>query len=273
MTEIVYSSQSELRHPRRFLADAFRDLRRAPAVAWRLFLSNVRARHRRSWLGYLWLLLPTIATAVIWTYIQSRRVIGIAPTPVPYAVYVLAGMVLWQVFVDALNAPLLHLATSRQLITRSRVPHEALILAGVYEVLLNCAARLLVIMPALLFFAVPLGPRALLLPIGIAALTLLGLSLGMLIAPAGLLYDDVGRAVALTTGFWFFLTPVVYPAPEHGLLRLNPVTPLLETTRGWLTSTEPARGFGVVTLVALVTLFAAWLVQRVARPHTVARLG
>lgn len=273
MTEIVHSSQSELRHPGRFFAEAFRDLRRAPAVAWRLFLSNVRARHRRSWLGYVWLLLPTLATTAIWTYIHTRGVIAIAPTAVPYPVYVLAGTVLWQVFVDALNAPLQQLQASRQLITRSRVPHEALILAGVFEVLLNCAARLLVLLPALLFFAVPIGPRTLLLPLGIAALLLLGLALGMLIAPAGLLYDDVGRAVALATGFWFFLTPVVYRAPADGLLRLNPVTPLLETTRGWLTSNGTARGFGAVTLAALVTLFAAWLVQRIARPHTVARLG
>jgi lipopolysaccharide transport system permease protein len=273
MTDTVYSSQAELRNPGRFFSEAVRDLRRAPAVAWHLFLSNVRARHRRTWLGYVWLLLPTLATTAIWTYIQTRRVISIAPTAVPYPVYVLAGTVLWQVFVDALNAPLLQLSTSRQLITRSRVPHEALILAGVYEVLLNCAARLLVLAAALLLFAVPVGPRALLLPVGIAALMLLGLSLGMLIAPAGLLYDDVGRAVALATGFWFFLTPVIYRAPADGLLRLNPVTPLLETTRGWLTSTGTARGFGAVTFAALLTLFAAWLVQRIARPHTVARLG
>jgi lipopolysaccharide transport system permease protein len=96
----------------------------------------------------------------------------------------------------------------------------------------------------------------------------------VLVAPVGLLYADVGRAMGMATGFWFFLTPIIYRVPESGLLRLNPVTPLLDTTRAWLTASPAAtEGFVFVSVAALILLSFAWFIHRLARPHVVASLG
>jgi lipopolysaccharide transport system permease protein len=274
VTETVYTADPELRNPGRFLASAKEDLRRTAAVAWQLFRRNIQVRYRRAGLGYAWVLLPIVATTLVWVQINVRRLVVIPPTEIPYPVHVLAGMVLWQTFVDALNAPLQQLTAGRQLVTRSRVPLEALVLAGVYEALSNSAVRLILFAGMLNAYEVRVGWNVLLAPLGIAALMLLGLALGLLLAPVGLLYDDVGRAVAIVTGLWFFLTPVVYPAQEEGLLRLNPVTPLLDTTRAWLTSSAPsADGFLPVTAASAALLVVAWALLRLARPHVVERLG
>lgn len=272
-SETVYSSDAELRHPARFFAEAWDELRRSPAVAWRLFRSSVQARHRRAWLGYLWLLLPTLGMTGVWMYVRSRGLVETGATSLPYVVYALSGMILWQVFAESLASPLQQLTASRQLVTRSRVPHEALILAGVFETLLNCAVRLLVLGCIMLTSGVAVGREVVLVPIGVAALVLLGLTLGLFAAPAGLLYDDVGRGLTMLAGFWFFLTPVVYPTRTFGLLRFNPVTPLVETTRQWLTSGAPLGRFVAVTGGAAAALVVAWLFHRLARPHVVARLG
>jgi lipopolysaccharide transport system permease protein len=273
MAETIYSADAELQHPLRFVRAAADDLRLSFEPAWQLFRRNLQVRYRRAWLGYLWLLLPTLGTTAVWVYVQSRRIISVAPTDLPYPVHVLAGMVFWLVFVDALNAPLQQLSAGRQLITRSRVPHEALIGAGILEVLLNCAVRLVILAAALIAYRAPVGPGVLLVPFGIAALLLFGLAVGLLLAPLGMLYDDVGRAMALGIGFLFFLTPIFYRAPDSGPLRFNPVTPLLDTTRAWLTSGSASSGFAAVTLAGGAILLFAWLLHRIARPHVVARLG
>jgi lipopolysaccharide transport system permease protein len=79
--------------------------------------------------------------------------------------------------------------------------------------------------------------------------------------------------LTLVAGFWFFLTPIVYPGPASGWLRFNPVTPLLETSRSWLAGMEVAPGFFLIVGLAAVALAAAWLLYRLARPHVIARLG
>jgi len=271
--ETHYHSQSALRDPRAFLKAAGHDLVRSGPVAWRLFRSSLRARHQRAGLGYLWLVIPSLATTGVAVYLQSRGVIAVGATGIPYPAYALVGIVLWQVFADALGSPLQQFAAGRHVLTRSRVPHEALVLAGLMDVFLNCAVRLLVLAGGLAVLGVAPGPAVWMAPLGIVTLALLGVTLGLAVAPAGMLYDDVGRGMALLITFWFFLTPVVYPARADGLLRLNPVTPLLQATRAWLTGGPPAEGFVMIAAVTAIGLVAAWLLHRLARPHVIARLG
>lgn len=283
MGEVVYTAESQLRSPARFAADTWGDLRVSPPLAWRLFLHRLRANYRQSRLGYFWLLAPPLATTATWVFLNAARVLNVGPTETPYAVYVLTGTLLWQVFADALNSPLQQLTSARAILTRSRVPHEALLLAGLCEVLFNFLVRLLVLLPVLVWYGPELSfsPASLLLlaPFGVAALLLLGLAAGLLLTPVGLLYQDVPRGLAFAVGFWFFLTPVVYPPPAGGraalLSKLNPVAPLLDATRGWLTTGRGGvtREFVLVLALTLPALLAAWVFQRLARPHVVARLG
>ena len=283
MEQVVYSADSQLRSLNRFATGAWSDLRLSPAVAWRLFLRNLQANYRQSWLGYFWLLLPPAATTAMWVYLQSANILNVVQTRLPYPVFVLTGTLLWQVFAEALHSPLQQLSSARNILTKSRIPHEALLLAGLIEVMFNFAVRLAVLLPVFIYFKSHLnmtlpGAALLLAPLGVVALLLLGFAIGLLLTPVGLLYQDVSRGLNLAVMFWFFLTPVIY-SPYSGsaasILTLNPVTPLLDATRNWLTSSSTSipRNFVFVLSLTIPTLLIAWLLQRLARPHVVARLG
>jgi lipopolysaccharide transport system permease protein len=53
------------------------------------------------------------------------------------------------------------------------------------------------------------------------------------------------------------------------------LTPLITTTRDWLTTGTAAQhiAFFVVSSVTVTLLLAAWVLYRLALPHLVARLG
>jgi lipopolysaccharide transport system permease protein len=274
----VNSAAAQLRQPRRFLAGAVEDLGRSGAIGWRLFAANLRARHRRMFLGYLWLILPTLVMTGIWVFLQSRRVIDFGPVGMPYVAYVLSGMLLWQLFVDALNAPLAQLAAGKTLVTRSIVPLEALVAAGALDAVLNFSVRVLLFVPILFVLGMSPSWTLALVPFAALPLALLGLVLGVALAPLGLLYGDVDRSIPIVTGAWFFLTPVVYRTPADGILRLNPVTPPLDAARQWLTTgggdvSGPAAVIALQGALLLPMLVAALLFLRLARPHLAARLA
>jgi lipopolysaccharide transport system permease protein len=272
-TDARYTALPLVSGPGAFLVQASTQLRQSLPIVWPLFLSHVRARHRAMLLSYLWLLLPAVATALICTYLQSMRVLTAAPTALPYALHVLTGVLLWQLIVDALQAPLQQLKASRQLMIHTRLPHEALILSGALEALVNCGARLLVLAAVLLVYGIVPSLTWLALPAALLSLLVFGLALGLLIAPWGLLYEDVARAVTLGLGLWFFMTPIFYPAPAEGLLSYNPAAVLIETARSWLVGGSAASGFGAVAAGSWAALIAGWLLYRMARPHVLARLG
>lgn len=274
MVETVYSSSAVLRTPRRLAKAIKADLRVMPSTAWRLFVHELQARHRQNGLGYLWLLLPAIASTLTWVYLSNKRILNVGDTEVPYALYVLAGMLLWQLFTESLHTPIERLSGARQVLTKARVPHESWIVAGVLEAGFAFVIRLGLIVVALVWAGTSAGWALLLAPLGVATLIVLGLAIGLILTPLGLLYPDIGHGLRIATGFWFFLTPVIYPQPENVIVRFNPVTPVLSTTRSWIVggSDGSPGGLAIVLAASLLLLAAGWMVYRLAQPHVVAQL-
>jgi lipopolysaccharide transport system permease protein len=239
---------------------------------------GLQARHRQSLLGYAWLPAPALALALTWVYLDRAGLVRFGDTGIPYLAYVLTGVLLFQAFTEALQAPLRRLTEARHVLTKARLPHEAWLAAAALDVVFNLLVRLVVVAVVLAAAGTSLRAEILLAPLGMAALLALGFAIGLAIVPVGLLYEDIGQALTLVAGFWFFLTPVVYPWPTQltgdTLVAVNPVTPVLVTTRAWLTGAagaEPVQ-LAAVGAGAIALLVAAWIVYRLARPHLVARL-
>ena len=276
--DVVYSSAASLRSKRTFLAATRAEVRLVPSAAWPLFVRGLQAQYRQSHLRWAWVILPGLATTGVWVYLTHAGVVSFGTTKIPYVVYVLAGTVLWQLFFDCVNAPLVKLGAARTSLTKSRLPHEAYIVAGVLEALFNFLVRSVVFAIVFVVAGMSVSSTLLLVPVGLIALMILGLAIGLLLTPAGLLYHDVSQGLTLAGMFWLYLTPVVYPPPAHGvgalLVRLNPVTPVLVSTRAWATASGGALPgqFAVVLCASLIVLAVSWIAYRVARPHLVARL-
>lgn len=279
LKETVYSPDSMLLRPKELCRSMVIDLLASRELAWRLFVRNLSAQYRQSMLGYLWAFLPPLFTMAVWVFLNSQNIIDVGDPGMPYPVFVLTGTVLWQTFVDALNSPLKVVNESRGMLAKINFPREALILAGIGEVLFNFAARTLLLIVVLVWFQVPVTRSVSLVLPGVLALIVLGLMFGLLLTPLGVLYSDVGRGLGIIAGFWFFLTPVVYPLPKDGVaavfVQFNPVTPVLTTVREWLVlgSASQLTGFWIVSAVAVILLLLGWLLYRIAMPHLIERMS
>jgi lipopolysaccharide transport system permease protein len=239
----------------------------------------VKAQYRQTLLGYLWAFLPPLFMSAVWVFLYRQRVFTIGDTGMPYPLFVLTGMVLWQTFVDAVNSPLKLINESKAMLVKVNFPHEALILAGLGEVLFNFLVRSFVLVPAYIYYEFPLPLTVLAAPAGVMSLMSLGLMTGILLTPLGILYADISRGLQLIIQVWFFLTPVIYPVTAGtfaiNLIGVNPVTPILVTTRDWLTTGNYSLlpEFFFVTFLTMLLLFAGWVVFRLAMPHLLSRIN
>jgi lipopolysaccharide transport system permease protein len=279
LPETIYSPESQLLRPRKLFGDMFADLRSCRFLAWRLFVRNMAAQHRQSVLGYLWLFMVPVAQTLLWVFLNNQKVINVSATDIPYPAFVLTGTLLWQGFADALQTPMQQVQASKAMLTKIHFPHEAIMLAAMGQVLVNFAIRLVLMVAVYLWIGVPLTAALLLAPLGILALMAFGMMLGLLLTPLSLLYGDVQKMLVMGLSIWFFITPVIYPTPTAGwaalMTKFNPVTPLLVTTRQWLTGSELTQ-FGPFVMVFVATLFLSlfgWVVYRLAMPHLIERIG
>ena len=232
---IRYSADSEVRNPVKLLGDIAKDAWSGRDLAWRLFLRNVRGMYRQTFLGLFWAFLPPIANTAVWIFLRQQGVFDTGEMTVNATLYILAGMILWQSFADAIQMPLKVLNQNKSMISKLRFSREALIMLGIGEVFFDLAIRMLLLIPAFLWFGVSLSWTLLLAPLTIVLMVLWGTGIGLLLMPIGSLYQDVGRFLRLAIPFWMIITPIIYVAPDTFpgslLVWLNPASPLLLLSR------------------------------------------
>jgi lipopolysaccharide transport system permease protein len=256
-----------------------RDVVSSRELAWRLFIRDISAQYRQSVLGYLWVFIPPLVASLPFIYLNSQGLVRFGHTPIPYAAYAAIGTIIWQAFVDALNAPLKTVVAAKPVLARINLPREAFLLSALAQVGLGVLVRTPLLIGIMFVFHIPPPATALLFPVGLMALILVGFVVGLLLTPIGVLYTDIQQMLPIATTFLMLLTPVVYPAPHTGaaaeVAALNPLTPLITTTRDWLTvgPSADAPALVAITLGALLCLLAGWVAMRVAMPHLIARIG
>lgn len=279
LKKAIYSPESSLTSPTKMLREMFTDLSAAHELAKRLAVRDIRAQYRQAFLGILWAFILPLVNTLAWIFLSSSGVVKIAETALPYPVYVFTGTMLWAIFIDALNAPLQQVNAARSMLSKLNFPREALIVSGIYQTLFNTSIKIVLLIGVLLIMGIMPGWNLLLFPLGIASLILVGTSLGLLITPVGMLYTDIGRTLPLLMQFLMYLTPVVFPMPKEGwafiLFSLNPLTPIILTTRDWLTSVTPEYlgYFVAVNIAAVALLLVVWVVYRLAMPILIERMS
>ncbi|MDA1231283.1 MAG: ABC transporter permease [Planctomycetota bacterium] len=279
LPSVVYSPVSPLHNPGKLFVEVFIELWKSRELIWTLFLRDLKAMYRQSFLGYAWIFAPPLATTAVWMFLNSQRIVRVSETPIPYPAYVLVGTTLWSTFSAAVTQPLLSFNAGRQVFMKLKVPPEAFIAAGMGRVLFDFIIRLLLLVPVFLFWDVLPPLSIFLFPLAVVCLLLLGAALGLLLVPLGALYQDVGRALTTFIGFFMYLTPVVFPPAKSGwaatLINWNPMTPAIMTARDWLTlgPSEYAGPMFLVAGISMVLIVVAAVAIRVAMPHLVARMG
>lgn len=271
MSARINSSEPFARHPAIHTRFAVQSLIAAWRPAHLLFRSNLRARHRRALAGYLWLVLPGVVIAIAFTLLRKGSLFASGPIHLPFALFALSGIFLWQCFVDGLTGPLQNLQRERRFLAVTPAPQEAVLLAGIMDNLLAVGVRMLLLGAVMLMFGLAPSLYWILVPCTAVVMLFCGLSIGMLIAPIGQLYDDISAIITIVSAYGLFCLPIIYPIPASSLLAWNPLVGVIDTAHAWMGGTAASFSmFAAIVFIALL-LPVGWAALWIARAHVAAR--
>jgi lipopolysaccharide transport system permease protein len=275
----IYTPQSSMTKPVKMIRDMFRDLSAGRELAWQLAVRDIRAQYRQTALGLLWAFILPLAHTLTWIFLNSAGIVRVRETDLPYPVYVFTGTMLWAIFMDAVNAPLQQTTAAKHMLAKINFPREALVVSGIYQTMFNGAIKIILLLVTLMVMGICPRWNVIWFPFGILSLIFAGTALGLLVTPVGMLYTDIGKSLPLLLQFLMYLTPVVFPMPPGGIsgtiFKLNPMTPLILNTRGWLTglSSNNIGYFVLVNTLIIILLLMVWIVYRAAMPILIERMS
>ncbi|MBS1371413.1 MAG: ABC transporter permease [Lentisphaeria bacterium] len=201
---------------------------------------NIHARYRGSLFGLLWSFIQPLLMLCIYTFvfgvIFQLRWGGSTDSKSAFAVVMLCGMSIFQIFSESVNGSCRIIVGNRNYVKKVRFPLEILPVSQVFSALILGSAWFILILLGVIFILGSLNWTILLLPLTLIPLLFLSLGCSWFVASLGVYVRDTPYCVAVILQMLYFMTPIFYPTsavPEgfRWLHRINPLALIVEETR------------------------------------------
>lgn len=237
-------------------------------LAWR----ELQGAYRQTALGLSWLLLRPIISTLLMTFVFSG-LLRVGSDGAPYPIFVLAAMIPWTFFSNAVIRSSRSLVDHMQIISKVYFPRILVPIAGTVSGMLDLAASFLVFAAAFLIWGLPLRVEMAALPLFVLLAFVFALAAGLWLATLSVKYRDVSFAINFLLQALMYISPVFYSASEvpewlRPAYTLNPMTQVIEGFRWSLLGSSSAPGIMLVwssILVAAGLLTGAYVFRRTER--------
>jgi len=230
-----------------------------------LIKRELSSRYKGTIMGVFWLFLQPLIMVIVYSFVFSVimkvRIPGM-DNSYHFALYLMAAMMPFVAFQEALTAASNSLFVNSALLHKSTLPPLLLPLVPILATLVTEGISLLIIIVAAFFLLDQVSWYLLLLP-GLVLIRLcLSIALGNVLAILSVFIQDLRQALGLLLTMLLFLTPVFYPVsmiPEPFIPwnNLNPLFHLLDAYRALILRAELP---GVEVLyVAIFSLVILWI--------------
>lgn len=244
-----------------------------------LTLRELRAKYKRSLLGWAWSLLNPLATMLIYTLVFGY-ILRVPPeTGSPsgmeiFALFLLCGLLPWNYLTAGVGGSIGNLLANANLVKKTYFPRDLLVGSLVASCLVSFLIEMGLLSMALLLFGnmvLPYLPVTLLL---IVVLTLFVTGLGLAFSVLNVYFRDVQHLVGILFQVWFYLNPIVYPiglvpertkifgyvVPARAIYELNPMVRFVEAFRDLLYHLRmpPAADVTYLVIVSVLVFAGGW---------------
>jgi len=209
-------------------------------LAWR----EVRVRYKQSVLGIAWMLLQPLAAMTIFSVVFGRFA-HLPSEGMPYPLFVLAGLLPWQLFASSLTRSAGSLVGNANLLTKVYFPRLIIPLSAALAGLVDFTISLVLLVGALIYFGVRPGWQIVTLPFFALLALLAAISLGLWLSALNVRYRDVQVALPFIVQIWLFASPVTYSASlvpggaSRLIYELNPMASIIQGFRWSLAGGTP----------------------------------
>lgn len=244
----------------------FRDAYRSRELIYRLFWRNFVSRYKQSLLSWGWIFLMPFITMGTFLALNVSGVLKIGELNVPYPIYGLVGVSLWNLFSNGLPTVTTSLTSAENIIGKINFAKETLVFASIFQVVVDFLVRMILIAVAFLLYLRFPPLTIFLFPIYLTPLILLVIGLGFFTSILQVIFKDTQHFINLGLSLFLFLMPIMYTFPTKGLLfyinKYNFIYFLIAVPRDLMVfgHSENFLQFAISSIIAVVFFFSGWFV-------------
>jgi lipopolysaccharide transport system permease protein len=174
-------------------------------LTWR----DVQIRYKQTILGAAWAIIQPLATMLVFSLFFGR-VAANTSSHVPYSLFVLAGLVPWLFFSNAIASAGQSVVGSQNLVTKVFFPRLIIPMGAVGAGLVDFAIACGLLLLMMAWHGVAPGMSFVFVPLLTLGLVIAALGVGTLLSALTVAYRDFRHVVPFMVQLWMFATPSIY---------------------------------------------------------------
>jgi lipopolysaccharide transport system permease protein len=212
-----------------------RDLLRYRDLLYFLAQRDILVRYKQAVFGVLWAVIRPLLVMLVFSFIFGV-VAGLKSQNVPYFLFVLAGMLPWQLFSGSITDAGNSIISDARLISKVYFPRILIPLSAIAVNLLDFLISFGLLLILMLFSRTTPGREILLLPLVLLWCVLLSAGCGAWLAALNVKYRDFRHLIPFVTQFGLYVSPVgfdsaVIPDRWRYVFALNPMAGVIDSFR------------------------------------------
>jgi lipopolysaccharide transport system permease protein len=239
-----------------------RELWRYRELLYFLTWRDVKVRYKQTVLGVAWAVLQPLSTVAVFAFFLGRLG-GVSEGIAHYPLFVLAGILPWTFFANAVSTAGNSVVGNQNLVSKIYFPRLIIPFSSVGGALIDFLISLGILAVMMAWYGVAPGWSVLLAPVLMLLLTATALGVGTLLAALIVAHRDFKYILTFAVQLWMFATPCIYLKPaalgptSQLLLPLNPAYGLLLNFRQSVLGGDlDGYALGVSSAVGLALLLA-----------------
>ena len=258
--------------PTQRVADYWRELWRYRELLYFLAWRDLAVRYKQTIIGVAWALVRPALTMVV--FVLFRRLMGIERGQVPDVLLVLAAVLPWQLFANALSESSGSLINNTNLISKVYFPRLIIPSATVATAVVDFAITLGLLAVVMAWVGFVPGWTLVALPLFIALTIALSAGLGLFLAALNVEYRDFRYVVPFIIQVGMFVSPIAFSSvnvPERWRLAysFNPMVGIIDGFRWSILGGRTAldlQALGLsLAMTAAALSFGVWYFRRMER--------
>jgi lipopolysaccharide transport system permease protein len=236
---------------------------------------EIEGRYKGSFIGIFWSIVNPLVLLCTYTYVFGlifrARWPGVrAGTVGEFATVLFCGITTFNIFSECVTRAAGLVVGVPNFVKKLVFPLEVLPLSLMGSALFHSLISLTILLVINFIVNGTIHWTVLLLPLVALPLVFLTLGLTWFLAGLGVFIRDISYTIALVVQVLFFVTPIFYsidvvPAPFQGMIRLNPLTEIVENFRRVILWGKPASwpdlGIWLISTGTLMMLGYAWFMK------------
>jgi lipopolysaccharide transport system permease protein len=239
-----------------------RELWRYRELLYFLTWRDIKVRYKQTVLGVAWALIQPLSTVAVFAFFLGRLG-GVSEGIANYPLFVLAGILPWTFFANAVTTASNSVVANERLVSKIYFPRLIIPFSSVGAALFDFLVSLAILAVAMAWSGVAPGWTVLLAPVIMLLLTATALGVGTLLSALIVAHRDFRYIMTFAVQLWMFATPCIYLKPtalgliSRRVLPLNPAYGLLLNFRQAALGGElDGYSLGVSSAVGLALLLA-----------------